>query len=1137
MILESGNIVEGILPNEAVIIDKVKDIGGRLTITFIGSKSQKRDSRIVTIEQAQKYNILTNEGEFNFSGDAHRFKLYAEAERINSAYQFDPLFAINCSIVDPLPHQVEAVYKYLLPQPKIRFLLADDTGAGKTIMTGLLLKEMIMRNQIERVLIVTPGGLTKQWQEDEMMVKFNLPFRLVNRQVLNSEPYIFTTSNLLVASIDFLSQDDVRNSLAGTSWDMVVFDEAHKLSAYDYGTKIYTSRRYAVAKLLSEQTEHLLLLTATPHRGRSDTFKRLMQLLDEDIFATEELAAERVKEFSQNGANKFFIRRLKEDMKDWRGNPLYKDRSTRTVTYELTYEEKKLYEAVTEYLTKRKEEAANAKNIHVSLALAVMQRRLTSSIYAIKNTLERRWHTLQSLCDELTRNPELWKKRQKLDDIDITDLDSYDELDDNERDSFDTILSDPKKFKLFTTAKSIQEIQEEAESLKVLYTMANNLYVSQQEEQKYKKLKELLKTERVLDGQKLVIFTEHRDTLNYLNERLSNLGYKVAAIHGGMNVDERRQSQVDFAQDNAQILIATDAAGEGINLQFCQLLINWDIPWNPNRLEQRMGRIHRYGQKEDVLVINMVASNTREGKVLHKLLEKLDIIRKSLGDDRVYDVIQDVFKGVSMEAIMSSVFDGRSTELNRFLDQDITAIQDLFKKSIEEQESSMAHSKVDFKDAINLKVKSDETRLQPIYIRNFFEDAFAYLGGKFTESDSGIFEITCIPSILEQRLKAEHKINVASAIGTMRFCFDKSIFLDAANAANAGNLYYINPGNALFDALIKTVLSEYKTDMLKGTVLVSPSDSTPYLAYFLRSQITDGRATVLGDSVSSERLSLICEDAEGVFRETSPAKLIDLCPPTEFAKQVQLPAIVNKDNVEDWALENITTPLYNATLARVQDDVENRRRYLEDAFTEIISDITVAIEELNQKMLLGDENVADKIQQKQLRIQALSQKRSARLEVLNQTLALQIKIPEVLGCAYVVPLSQMEYESAYNMHRDDEVEAIGMQVAMDYERTQGRTPEDVSAKNVGYDVHSVDKDGNHRYIEVKGRAHTDGVMLSSNEWNRLNQLGDNAWLYVVTDCKSTPKLKTIQNPAKVLTPEIKTKGVQYFVTLNEIQNA
>ena len=1149
--IEVGSIVAGLVPTESVEITKIQALGSKYSLSYTGVNTRRAGSKIVTREQAAALEVLTADGEFNFRGDPERFVLFAEAERIRSAYQFDPLFAINCSVVDPLPHQVEAVYKFLLPQPKIRFLLADDTGAGKTIMTGLLLKELMMRRVVERVLIVTPGGLTKQWQEDEMGVKFNIPFRLVNRSIFSAEPTVFQDSDRVVASIDFICREDILNVLSKTSWDMVIFDEAHKLSAYEYGEKIYKSKRYEAAHVLAQQCEHLLLLTATPHRGRKDTFKRLLQLLDEDIFATADLVTERVRELGETGANKFFIRRLKEDMKDWEGRPLYKKRFTKTVSYNLTPDEKRLYDAVTEYLTKRKQEAAQSRNIHVSLALQVMQRRLVSSIYAIRNTLKKRWTALQGLADELERNPSLWKQRVKLDDFDDVSIDEFDELDDEERDALDNILSDPKKLKLFTTSKSPGEIKAETQEVKELYLLADSLYCQQQEEQKYKELRHLLTSQGVVNGEKLVIFTEHKDTLLYLQERLQNNGYTVAVIHGGMSVDERRQSQCQFMTPDTQILICTDAAGEGINLQFCRLLINWDIPWNPNRLEQRMGRIHRYGQRSDVMVFNMVADNTREGQVLKKLLTKLDVIREQLGDDRVYDVIQDVLKGVALDSIIDSVLNGHESDLDAFIDKSTTELSGLFRRSIDEQSQSLAHSTVDYKEARLLKEDSDERRLQPIYIRLFFERAFKYLGGQYRELSDGIYQISRIPDILVQRLKDDYNI-YAENLTRLYFFFDKQKFLDyQTSTAQYGRAHYINPGNALFDSLVDTVSDQFRDEMLKGTVLVSPEDQQPYFAYFVKNQVNDNRITQDGEpNVVNELLSLVCQDEHG-FRQTSPAKLLDLCPPTAFAKTITPPDVVSEADVVSWAYEHITEPLLQQTQTTVEEDTARRRDYLQSAFQQIILDVQGEINELQGKIFMADDaptpqsygqppsgrgaTLQQKLTAKEARLAELKQRRAERLQELDEGTELFPVAPEVLGCAYVVPLNQVEYRQTYGMSRDDEVEATAMQTAISYEQAHGRAVEDVSRDNVGYDLKSIDAQGQKRYIEVKGRAGTDGVMLSENEMNRLNQLGTRAWLYIVTNCKTQPQLNIINDPARRMRFEQKTKGIQFYLPLEEWQ--
>lgn len=1138
--IQIDNIVTGVIPGEAVRITKIRNLGNKVSITYVGINSNQNGSRVLSVEEIDSLQLVTTDGEFNFKGDPQKFVLYTEAERINSAYQFDPLYAINCSVVDPLPHQVEAVYKYLLPQPKIRFLLADDTGAGKTIMTGLLLKELMMRNIIERVLIITPGGLTKQWQEDEMGIKFNIPFTLVNRSIFSADPTVFQSQNRIVASIDFICREDVLKTLDNTSWDIIIFDEAHKLSAYDYGEKTYRSKRYSAAERLSTRCDHILLLTATPHRGRSDTFKRLMQLLDEDIFATPDLASERVKELSEDGINKFFIRRLKEDMRDWDGNPLYKARFTQTASYDLSVEEKRLYDAVTDYLTKRKAEASESKNIHVTLALQVMQRRLVSSIFAIKNTLEKRYKALQGLVDLLRTNPSLWNQQNRLkaDEFDdFNNIDDYDDLDDKERDAIDAIMADPRKLKMFTTAKSPADIAKEANEVKSLFDLATELYNNDQEERKFKELKKLLRSHGVVDGEKLVIFTEHKDTLIYLQKRLTNNGYTVEVIHGGMPVDERREAQCRFRQPDTQILIATDAAGEGINLQFCRLLINWDIPWNPNRLEQRMGRIHRYGQASDVIVFNMVANNTREGVVLKKLLDKLNLIREHLGDDRVYDVIQDVMQDVPMEAIIASVFNGEDTNFSDFIDQDVSVLQDLFKKSIESQHNRIAHSTVDYSHARELKEFSDERRLQPIYIRQFFEKAFTFLGGEFREVRPGIYKITSIPEVIAKYLKDHYKLYV-NGLTDLNFFFDKHQFLKYQETNPAyGRAHYINPGNPLFDSLVAVVRDKFKTDALRGTVLVSPEDKESYFAFFIANRITDNRDNKNGANVANEQLALVCQNHEGEFYQTSPAKFLDLCPPVDFAKEITPPDVTKEDDVLAWSFENITMPLYDETLERVTVDTAKRREYLESAFQQIIIDASGKVNDLQARLFYEE---GDKFEQqlKALtdRIESYKQRRKARLEELDNMIQLSQCEPEVLGCAYVVPLTDVEYHSTFGMSRDDEVEAIAMELALQYERDHGRTPTDVSADNVGYDIRSIAPDGTKRYIEVKGRAGTDGVMLSENERNRLQQLGTRAWLYIVTNCKVNPSLNIIQDPGNVLSFEEQSRGIQYYLPLNEWQS-
>jgi len=656
--LAPGDVVSGLESSEFVEIQRVSPFSDKTLVEGVGCHSQLMVKRLLTAEELA--NLVKVRGQqHTFDGDARLFLLGTEAERIRIAHQFDPLFAVNSSIVDPLPHQVEAVYRYLLPLPRIRFLLADDTGAGKTIMTGLLIKELLFRGVLQKVLIITPGGLTKQWKEEELQEKFGLYARLVNRASFDAEPDQFSRyeEGIFVMSIDFLARNEgCLKAASKAQWNLVVVDEAHKLSAYENSTKLEESKRYKAVKALARKTDHLLFLTATPHRGRKDSFRLLLLLLDEDLFQKDEHVADRVREqaapYGASGEedfederpiskarNRFFLRRLKEEMVDWDNRPLFKERHTKTTGYKLTPEEKTLYDEVTSYVRSKYREAKEKKNRNVELTLMVMQRRLASSLYAITRTLDNRLRALNEVLSILSDPSHSKTEKKRLlrgtsDPGDPPDITEYEELTEEERDRIDQRI-----FRQVLTDDPIK-IKEERNEVEMLFQLADNL--KHHNEAKFAELLTVLESSDVIraEDEKLLIFTEYRATLDNLAKRLDEKGYTVTTIHGGMDVDSRRQAQRQF-RTRAKIMVATDAAGEGINLQFCRYLINWDIPWNPNRLEQRMGRIHRYGQADDVWVYNFVAQNTREGSVLQKVLSKLDVMREQMGSDRVYDVIDE----------------------------------------------------------------------------------------------------------------------------------------------------------------------------------------------------------------------------------------------------------------------------------------------------------------------------------------------------------------------------------------------------------------------------------------------------------------------------------------------------------------
>ena len=927
-----GDIVSGLEAGELVEIRRVSPFGSKILVEGVTVDSQKMVKRPLSQEELAGLERIRGEA-FSYKGDAELFLLGTEAERIRIAHQFDPLFAVNSSIVDPLPHQIEAVYRYLLPLPRIRFLLADDTGAGKTIMAGLLIKELLFRGDIQKILIITPGGLTKQWAEEELQEKFGLHARLVNRESFKAEPgqFVRYDDGIFVSSIDFLARNEAcQNAAAETQWDIVIVDEAHKLSAYEYGSKLEESERYKAVKAVVRKTDHILFLTATPHRGRKDTFRRLLMLLDEDLFQKDEHVANRVQEqlaaYSEDfeneqpiskSRNRFFLRRLKEEMVNWDNQPLFKPRHTKTMGYDLTPEEKMLYDEVTRYVRSRRKEAKAKRNRNVELTLMVMQRRLASSLYAITRTLENRLNSLNEVL-RILRDPsrsEAEKKRLLRGESDPAadprDISEYEDMTEEERERIDrkifrqVLSDDPKK------------VEEEREEVERLFRMAHGL--RNHSEAKFQELLDVLDSSDVIraDNEKLLLFTEHRDTLDSLTRRLEAKGYSVAVIHGQMDVDLRKHAQREFRM-RAKIMVATDAAGEGINLQFCRYMINWDIPWNPNRLEQRMGRIHRYGQRDDVHVYNLVAQNSREGSVLKRVLLKMDVMREQMGSDRVYDVIDEWLEGVPLAKLLEDAIDsedesagGRSTDvaLDKASKEKAEGLVDLQKKI-------SLSSRLDLRAAQELRDASDERRLQPLFIQRFFERAWKVCGGTIREDDTfPVLHVGVTPSALFN-LAGELRRPMAERYDTP-FVFDKQLVSVASRVRVPEGTRLLGPGHPLFDMLIEWAIRMSRREFAKGAVLVDPNITKSRRVWLVRSTIEDGRREWRGPHhrpIAHERLEMIVEDLTG-FYSTSPSLLLNALPPQAEPEYPDFPACQTEE-IQAWAYEHITEKQLELTFPR-----------------------------------------------------------------------------------------------------------------------------------------------------------------------------------------------------------------------------
>jgi SNF2 family DNA or RNA helicase len=519
--LQRGALLKGDYWPEPVRLLTLEQLGNCTKIEAVGTKTQQFYSRILSAEDLALVSVATETG-CDFSARGEAFFLAMEAQCIRYAYQFDPLFAVSVAQVDPLPHQLEAVYHYILRNPRIRFLLADDPGAGKTIMTGLLLKELKYRGLVRRTFIVVPGHLKDQWLR-EMKERFGETFTAVDRNVINATwgRNVWQEQPQVITSMDFAKQDDVMATLSEVHWDLAVVDEAHKMAAYRYGEKTTRTERYRLGELLSRTSNYLLFLTATPHRGDPENFRLFLDLLQPGFFANSDLLNESVK----NADNPLFLRRLKEDLKDFDGRPLFPPRRVVTKTYRLSDDEKKLYNAVTDYVEKYYNKALAAEKRNVAFALLILQRRLASSLRAVRRSLERRKERLE----ELLKLGKWLAERGTIDEEELEDAPEAERL-----------KREEELVERLTAAETREELQTEINTLKELICLACDLE-KRELETKLTELRKVMEDERIQQTQeKLLIFTESRETLEYLEEKLDKgWGYSVVTLHGGMSLDDR----------------------------------------------------------------------------------------------------------------------------------------------------------------------------------------------------------------------------------------------------------------------------------------------------------------------------------------------------------------------------------------------------------------------------------------------------------------------------------------------------------------------------------------------------------------------------------------------------------------------
>ena len=821
--------------------------------------------------------------------DPEKLRLLIESARIRLAYAYDRQFAVSLSGIRTLPHQIEAVYRKMLPQPRLRFLLADDPGAGKTIMAGLLIKELKLREAVERCLILVPAPLTIQWQ-DELLRFFGEPFQIIHsandqQQLLN----LWEREAQVVSSIDYAKQDEVRERVWRQHWDLVIIDEAHKCSAVTKrsagrGDEVERTKRYQLAERLSEHCDNLLLLTATPHHGDDDRFAHFIRLIDRDLFPEPHRFGEEAgrvrRDILQLGEDcPWSLRRLKEDLKDLHGRRLFPDRHVHTVSFDLGAEEYAIYKAVTAYINEFLPQAAGRRKNSVALVRTVFQRRLASSTRAIHESLRRRRTRLEELVEELDRLPPARRVR-RLAQISGRVADAEQDEDDLDEAAREALIDET------TAALELDQLRAEVAALGDLAARVGRVREDGRDS-KLVALRECLERaefEELKDGRgKLLVFTEHRDTLNHLRDHLESWGYSTCAIHGGMNPRDRKQAQEDF-RTSRQICVATEAAGEGINLQFCHLMVNYDLPWNPTRLEQRLGRIHRIGQSRDVYAFNFVATSSEdgqpviEGRILERLLSKLDRMRDALGD-RVFDVVGEVLSlnHVNLPEMLREV----ACEPRR-LDDYLDAIERIDPKQLELYEDAtgiaLARAHVDFSAFARANLEAEERRLMPRYVESHFLAAAGAVGLRTEARADGLWRVEHVRADLRSdRLAAVRRLGKPEA-GYRKLTFYKE-HLEQDRHLDA---VLLGPGHPIYGAVDER-LQELLGERLGGrmAVYVDPLGETPYRLHFyeisIRGQTTRGEAT----TIHAELVALREEIGEGIdvadrYRVVPADALIDL---------------------------------------------------------------------------------------------------------------------------------------------------------------------------------------------------------------------------------------------------------------------
>lgn len=1137
--IKPNMILRGSIFPEPIRVITIIQMGESIKIVGEGMNTGKVHQPILTKLQLKQIELSPEVQPFD--GDPEKFRLGIEALRLGLAYEYDPYFSLSIARIDPVPHQLEAVYEYFLKLPRIRFLLADDPGAGKTIMAGLLIKELKVRGLIQRILIVTPANLSFQWQR-ELKDKFRENFDIIRSGILRStygaNPW--QDRNQVITSVSWVSRiEDAHESLMRSTWDLIIVDEAHKMSAYSEKKKTLA---YKLGESLSDMTDHYLLLTATPHKGDPQNFSLFLRLLDKDVYGDIKSLEKAmiVREAP------FYLRRVKEalvtfpDPETGKSKTLFTRRNVQTVDFQIDDDELDFYDHLTQYVEDQSIKASQDNTAHgraLGFTMALLQRRFASSIYAVRRTLER----MKAKREKILEDPEAYRQEQ----INKKVPDDFEDLPEEMQqeilaDLEDVVASiDPE-----TLREEIIELGKLVDEAKTLET--------REIETKLTKLKEVITESGIFKDSKmkLIIFTEHKDTLDYLAGdgrdgrplgKIQEWGLNITQIHGGMKIGDRDvpgtriHAEREFKED-IQVLVATEAAGEGINLQFCWYMINYDIPWNPNRLEQRMGRIHRYGQEKDCLIMNFVSTNTREGRVLEKLFDRIKKIEEDLDPNRtgkVFNVLGDVFPANQLERMLREMYARNLTEdviKDRIVEQVDT---ERLKKITESTLEGLAKRELNLSAIVGKSEEAKERRLVPEVIEGFFTQAspLAGISPKQSRKNEHIYRIGRLPRVL-----FPYGEKLEPQFGKLGREY-KEIVFDKGFLSEEPTLEWVTPGHPLFESVRAMVLDKVQSDLHRGSVFYDLNRNTPALLDVFSGEIRDGKGNIL-----HKRLFVAQTSMEGKITIRQPTIFLDIALAPKGTKVPDHNGLPPREQAETILYNQALIPLLKEVKTLREKTIKTISEHMEISLNSIIDRVQLQFAELYAQKEAGSEKsgLDGRIRMLEDKLEDLNNRLEQRRNDLQKEEQCTINNIQHLGRAWVLPHSERETPSGKKMVSDPKIEKIAVEAVTAYEEARGWKVQSVEDENRGFDLisrklHPEDPETviEVRFIEVKGRSHVGEVALSTNEFKTAERLKTDYWLYVVFNCATEPEVHLIQDPSRLgWKPVVRIE--HYHVGANEI---